>query len=108
LGFFPTVAENGPMALDTLSREANFDLLITDVVMPKGMSGLDLARIIQKDCPKLPLIFISGYADDTEALGDVMATGGILLSKPFSRAHLAEAVRTALAEEAAYEGSDAT
>jgi PAS domain S-box-containing protein len=79
--------------------EERIDLLLTDVVMP-GMRGPELARESLKVRPELRTLFMSGFAD--EALGEG-ATGrpARLLTKPFSRQALVEAVRAALADGAA-------
>jgi two-component system, cell cycle sensor histidine kinase and response regulator CckA len=85
-------------ALDRLRADGErIDLLLTDVVMP-GMRGPELAREGAKLRPELRTLFMSGFAEETleaEATGP----GTRLLTKPFSRQALVEAVRTVLAEQ---------
>ncbi len=69
------------------------DLIITDLVMPGGMSGLQLAATIQSDCPDLPVILASGYSN--ELLADETVTLGPLrrfIPKPYDRDMLEEAI----------------
>jgi two-component system cell cycle sensor histidine kinase/response regulator CckA len=72
-------------------------LMLTDMIMPGG-NGPELAATVRNMGLRLPVIFMSGYADrslDVETLGD----DGIFLQKPFSLATLARAVRSAMEEE---------
>lgn len=96
LGFSPVRASDGPEALTQLGQGRQIDLMITDVIMPKGMSGIQLATATYEKWPHLPVIFISGYSADTAALAEVVRTGGTLLGKPFSFAQLSDAVHVAL------------
>jgi two-component system cell cycle sensor histidine kinase/response regulator CckA len=77
-------------ALETASRGAPIDLLITDVVMP-GMSGPQLAARLTERQPGLPVVFISGYTDRPGEL----PPGATMLEKPFTRAALLRAVDAA-------------
>jgi FixJ family two-component response regulator len=61
-----------------------------------GMSGVELAAVARRTRPQMPVIFISGYSDETEALAAVMQSGGILLGKPFSRSQLAQVIQSAM------------
>ncbi len=70
--------------------------MITDVIMKKGMSGIQLAQTTHEEWPELPVVFISGYSQDTEALAEVVRDGGTFLSKPFSRAQLSNAIAAAM------------
>ena len=96
LGFSPVRASNGHEALKELGQGRQIDLMITDVIMPKGMSGIQLATATFEKWPHLPVIFISGYSSDTTALAEVVRTGGTLLGKPFSFAQLSDAVHAAM------------
>lgn len=71
MGFKVEVADRARKALDRLGTIAEgVDLLLTDVVMPDGMNGLDLATQAREKFPTLPIILISGY-NDVVASGDV-------------------------------------
>jgi CheY-like chemotaxis protein len=61
LGYQTLVATNGPEALAILNREHSVDLLFTDIVMPAGMSGTDLAREASRLRPDLKVLLSSGY-----------------------------------------------
>ena len=61
LGYQTVVATNGPEALAILHREHSIDLLFTDIVMPAGMSGADLAREASRLRPDLKVLLSSGY-----------------------------------------------
>jgi PAS domain S-box-containing protein len=62
LGYQTLVATNGPEALAILNRDNSVDLLFTDIVMPAGMSGTDLARQASRLRPDLKVLLSSGYA----------------------------------------------
>jgi PAS domain S-box-containing protein len=87
---------DGHAALAELGQGRQFDLMITDLVMPKGMSGIDLANRVRERWPHLPVIFVSGYSEDSEALAEVVRAGGAFLGKPFSRVELSDAIRAAM------------
>ena len=69
-----------------------FDLLLTDLIMPGGVSGAQLAEQLRTEQPGLRVIFMSGYHHGTTGGG----LGANLLQKPFDPAHLAITVRTCL------------
>ncbi len=93
-GYRVIAAGDGDEALEAAARGARFDILVTDLVMPRR-GGLEVAETLCAARPGLPVVFISGYAGGTtpEALA---ATGGVLLEKPFTSAALLAAVRRAL------------
>jgi DNA-binding LytR/AlgR family response regulator len=80
-----------------LKLEAGFDLLFTDVVMPGGLNGRQLAEEARKLNPGLRVIFSSGYADSAVAHHGGLDQGVHLLNKPYRRSDLAKKVREALA-----------
>jgi two-component system cell cycle sensor histidine kinase/response regulator CckA len=103
-GFRVVTAADGVEALERLAAaEAPFDLLVTDVVMPR-MSGSVLARRLRATCPATAVLLISGYADqpDVESL---VREGAGFLAKPFSAGELARAAREAITRHAAVEGA---
>lgn len=96
-GYHVLDAASGWEALQVWEKHAkNVDLLLTDMSMPDGMSGRDLAAKLQEDNPRLPVIFSSGYTH--EALEDKAEAGQgqTFLSKPYHPADLAQTVRAAL------------
>ena len=71
------------------------DLLLTDVMMPEGMSGRELAEKIVAEEPELRVMLTSGYP--LEVIGsDIAKTGYCFLQKPYSPGVLAQAVRECL------------
>ncbi len=73
------------------------DLLVTDVIMP-GMSGKDLAERVLALCPKLRILYMSGYTADTIAHHGVLNAGVLFIQKPFSIKDIAVKVREALGD----------
>lgn len=71
-------------------------LLLTDLIMP-GMTGKDVATIVNRLRPGIRVVFMSGYTDDVIDLHGGLSPGTFFLQKPFSSAALAEKVRQALA-----------
>jgi CheY-like chemotaxis protein len=88
-------AADGPAALDAVARSSDIDLLFSDIVMPGGMSGRDLAEKTRAINPKLRVLLTSGYAAP-EVLLRGLAEGARWLRKPYGGAELARAVREAL------------
>ena len=94
-GYTVVTAENGEVALEVLAARDDIDLLISDVVMPV-MDGPTMVRQARVDFPKMPILFMSGYAE--EQLRKMIDLDNIaFLPKPFSVQQLAEAARDALA-----------
>jgi two-component system cell cycle sensor histidine kinase/response regulator CckA len=93
-GYNVLVAENGEAALEVLAREPDIDLMISDVVMPT-MDGPTTARAARESHPDLPILFISGYAEEQLRKSIDLDRVGFL-AKPFSVQQLAEAVRGSL------------
>ncbi|TAJ08814.1 MAG: GAF domain-containing sensor histidine kinase [Nitrospirae bacterium] len=95
-GYRVLEAADGEAALALCGRDpAPIDLLLTDVVMP-GMNGRGLAERFAVLRPGAGLLYMSGYTEDQDLQQGVQNLGDAFLSKPFSAAALAEAIRTAL------------
>jgi len=95
LGYRVIPASNGPAALEAARDEPRVDLLLSDVVMSGGMSGLQLAKDLRIVRPAIPVLFMSGYSDDiVDAAGDDVDAP--VITKPYDRRRLATAVRTAI------------
>jgi two-component system cell cycle sensor histidine kinase/response regulator CckA len=94
-GYRVVVASGVTEALTVLDTLDEFpDLLVTDVRMPDGV-GAELATQVKQARPELPVLYVSGYAEDY-ARTEGLIGEGVVLQKPFSPAQLAEAVATAL------------
>src|SRR5690606_26358086 len=96
LGYTVAEAPDGPAALEKLRADPGIDLLFTDIVMPKGMSGRVLAEHAQAARPDLNVLFTTGYTADAIVHGGRLDEGVALLSKPFSKAALARKIREIL------------
>jgi PAS domain S-box-containing protein len=94
-GYQVQEAADAVEALSFLDRNASFDLVITDVIMPH-MSGKELHGEIVERLPQTKVLFISGYTDDALAHHGVLDAGLSFLEKPFSPAALAQKVRAVL------------
>ena len=92
LGYRVQSAADGFEAKTILESDAPFDLLLTDIVMPGGMSGRDLARIAVELRPELKVLYMSGYTENAIVHHGRLDPGVSLLSKPFRRADLARKV----------------
>ena len=89
---------DGAAALDTLQREAGrFDLLLADIKMPV-MDGLALALATARDFPRLPILLMTGFADQRERASGLEALISDVISKPVSVAEIKFAVTAALAK----------
>ncbi len=98
MGFDVETTDRARKALDLLAATpCRFDLLMTDVVMPDGMTGLDLARGARTRLPSLPIILVSGY-NNTVPVGEAEFR---LLRKPVPFGELQEAIRSSLKAAAA-------
>ncbi|MDB5454792.1 MAG: multi-sensor hybrid histidine kinase [Caulobacter sp.] len=104
LGYAVTTATNADAALRHLRGRKSFDLLFSDVVMPGGMSGFDLARKARNLRPDLGVLLTSGYVGDETA---VWENEFPLIDKPFERPALAAKIRALLETSAPVERSAA-
>ena len=96
LGYEVIEAANGPQALKILDEGAAIDLLFTDVVMPGGMTGRQLAEAAKTRRPDLKTLFTSGYTEDSVLRLGKLDPGVRLLSKPYRKHELATRIREAL------------
>jgi PAS domain S-box-containing protein len=96
LGYRVTSVETGRAALELVAGGLVPDLLLTDVVLPDGPNGFELAAELRTRMPALRLLFTSGYAQDLAAQRPTSVAAAPLLHKPFHRTELAHQVRRAL------------
>ena len=93
LGYRTLVAENGPQAIELVREHADIDLLFTDVVMPGGMSGRDLADQALTLRPDLKVLYTSGYTENAIVHHGRLDPDVQLLQKPYRRSDLARRLR---------------
>ncbi|MCG8511395.1 MAG: PAS domain S-box protein, partial [Rhodospirillales bacterium] len=94
-------AADGREALKKLKELDNVDLLFTDVVLPKGISGPALAEKADRLQPGIRALFTTGYAEQAVIRNGVLDKGVNLISKPYSRTELLGRVRATIEAEAA-------
>jgi PAS domain S-box-containing protein len=98
LGYRVVAAVNGNDALLKLRAVPEIDVLFTDLVMPGGMSGWELAEQARLIRPGLPVVFTSGYAREALVEQGRASVQSIILTKPYRKAELAIRLREALKE----------
>jgi signal transduction histidine kinase/CheY-like chemotaxis protein len=81
-GYEVLEAEDAASALELFRRSLPLDLLVTDVGLPNGMNGRQLADVIRETAPALPVLFITGYAGAARL--DQLDAGMRILAKPFT------------------------
>jgi len=100
LGYRVIESVDGPQAKQILASDTPIDLLFTDVVMPGGLTGRQIADAAKKQRPQLKMLFTSGYTENSIVHQGKLDPGVHFLSKPYKRRELAAAVRTALDDQA--------
>ncbi|MBN8987580.1 MAG: CHASE3 domain-containing protein [Rhizobiales bacterium] len=96
LGYLTLDTADGPSALQAVENGLAFDLLFTDVILPNGMSGRQLADEIAKRRPGIRVLYTSGYTDNAIVHHGRLDPGVLLLSKPYRKSQLAKMIRQAL------------
>jgi PAS domain S-box-containing protein len=100
LGYQVIAAVNGNDALSKLRAHPEIAMLFTDIVMPGGMSGWELADQARQIRPGLPVVYSSGYALETLVKEGRAPEQSIILTKPYRKSELAHRLREALATNA--------
>jgi signal transduction histidine kinase/CheY-like chemotaxis protein len=96
LGYQTVEARDGLSALALIDQEPGIELVLSDVVMPGGMNGLELARKLRLLRPGLPVVVATGY---TQWGARVAEEDFVFIAKPYRREALAEAIRVAFQRE---------
>ena len=97
LGYAAIEAISGNSALTVLGSDARIDLLITDVGLPGGMNGMQLAAAARRVRTDLKVLFITGYADQAGFGSEALDRGMHIMTKPFSMQALTSRVKTIIA-----------
>lgn len=95
-GFEVITATGGSAALRILQSDQPVDILFSDIVMPGGMSGIELARKARVIRPEFPVILTSGFAASSLQSHDALEGEFELLKKPYRQAELIERFRSAI------------
>jgi PAS domain S-box-containing protein len=98
LGYTVIEAEDGIEALDRLEEAGDIDMLFTDIVLPGGMTGKDVAAEVLRRQPGVRLLYTSGYAAGAMDEGGRVDVDGEFLSKPYPMKSLANRIREILDE----------
>jgi PAS domain S-box-containing protein len=98
IGYAVIPARDGAEALRVLERGYVVEAMVTDVVMPGGLSGVELALAARRLRPDLPIVLASGYAE--AAMAQAPHVDAPMIRKPYELDQLAEAVRAAVASRA--------
>jgi signal transduction histidine kinase/CheY-like chemotaxis protein len=96
LGYHTLTAVDGHSALGLVDAGAEFDLLFTDVILPGGMNGRELADEVARRHPKVKVLFTSGYTENAMVHHGQLDPDILLLAKPYRKVDLARMIQTAL------------
>jgi PAS domain S-box-containing protein len=96
LGYAVLSAADGRAALELVDGGSRFDLLLTDIIMPGGLNGRQLADEVIKRRPSARVLFTSGYTENAILHHGRLDAGVLLLAKPYRKADLARMVRMAI------------
>jgi signal transduction histidine kinase len=97
LGYTVLTARDGASAKQLIQDRNDIALLLTDIIMPGGMTGVDLAEWTKKAKPSIRVIYCSGFPAEALAARNMSLAEDSLLRKPYQRAQLISIVRKALA-----------
>jgi CheY-like chemotaxis protein len=100
IGYQVLEASDGPKALDILSKEHAVDLVFTDLVMPGGMSGREVAARARQLKPGIKVLLTSGYAEELVHGDDLEREQLKVLRKPYHQSDLVAALRDVLTTNA--------
>jgi CheY-like chemotaxis protein len=93
LGYAALEANDGPSGMEVIRSGANIDLLITDVGLPNGMNGRQVADAAREIRPGLKVLFVTGYAENAVLNHGHLEAGMEVITKPFDLAALAQRIR---------------
>jgi two-component system NtrC family sensor kinase len=92
LGYKVKLAASAQAGLDLVEHERGIDLVFSDILMPGGMNGLELADVIRRRFPKIAVLLTTGYSSSAQ---DAVRQGFAVLQKPYDLAALERALHTA-------------
>jgi PAS domain S-box-containing protein len=100
MGYITLEAADAPAAIPILSSDTHLDLMVSDVGLP-GMNGRQLAEVARQHRAELPILFITGYAENAAIRAGFLGTNMSMITKPFSLEELAHKIDEMLAGQAA-------
>jgi two-component system, NtrC family, sensor kinase len=92
LGYLVKQVADAHEALELLGNDRRIDVVFADILMPGGMTGLELGHAVRQLYPGLPVLLATGYSD---SVGEALAQGFVVLEKPFDLAALDQGLRDA-------------
>jgi CheY-like chemotaxis protein len=92
-------AVDAASALEIVERERNIDLMVTDIIMPGGMNGVELARRVHATHPEIRIVYTSGFPADALEERKMELVEGPLLRKPYQRAEFRAMIRSVMEEK---------
>ncbi|MEM7207950.1 MAG: PAS-domain containing protein [Pseudomonadota bacterium] len=99
LGYETLEAADGAEGLAVIEKNGRVDLLLTDVVLPGGMSGRELSTRVNEAHPDIPVVFMSGYTENSIIHHGRLDSDVVLLQKPFRKADLSRTLRRVLYQD---------
>jgi len=99
LGFVAVGAADGAEALKLVENEGQFSLFVLDIVLPGGVRGTDIARIVQKRDDSAKILYMSGFVPEAGTEQEHLDPAAPCLTKPFTKAALTAAITQLLSEE---------
>jgi PAS domain S-box-containing protein len=100
MGYITLEAADAPAAIPILASDTHLDLLVSDVGLP-GMNGRQLAEVARQHRAELPILFITGYAENAAIRAGFLGTNMSMITKPFSLEELAHKIDEMFAGQAA-------
>lgn len=97
-GYVTREAENGPAALDILAASPEITVMFSDVVMPKGMSGIELTQQALRRRPDVKVLLTTGHSQADIDLSQLGRDGIRLITKPYSNDDLEAALKAVLGD----------
>jgi PAS domain S-box-containing protein len=101
LGYTALQAQNGADALQVIAQHPEIDLVMTDIIMPGGMNGVELAQKVRQLYPAIKIIYSSGFPADVLAERSMPLVDGPLLHKPYQRITFGAMIRFTMEDDPA-------
>jgi PAS domain S-box-containing protein len=96
MGYTVYEAEDGPSALAMVEKHGDIDLVVTDILMPGGMNGVELAKKVRESLTQVKIIYCSGFPANSLAERSLSLSDGPLVHKPYQRLEFGTVVRAVM------------